>query len=61
MGGLTSNLHLILASFYLPDKSGTGRHKIIYEANAFSSAASTSRLLIACETYRRLFAVRVRI
>lgn len=37
MGGLTSNLHLILASFYLPDKSGTGRHKIIYEANAFSS------------------------
>ncbi|KAL8276438.1 hypothetical protein RQP46_011140 [Phenoliferia psychrophenolica] len=36
MGGLTGNLHVLMTSFYRPDKS-TGRHKLIFEANAFPS------------------------
>ena len=37
MGTLTSNLHLLMSSFYQPAKKGEGRWKILLEGKAFPS------------------------
>ncbi|KAI9885799.1 MAG: hypothetical protein M1823_002378 [Watsoniomyces obsoletus] len=37
MGSLTSNLHLLMASFYRPARNRKGRYKIILEGKAFPS------------------------
>lgn len=37
MGSLTSNLHILMSSFYLPSKTGKGRWKIMLEGKAFPS------------------------
>jgi len=37
MGGLTGNLHLMMASFYQPEHAVGGRNKILIEESSFSS------------------------
>lgn len=37
MGSLTENIHMLMASFYTPDRTGKGRTKIIIEGKAFPS------------------------
>ena len=46
MAGLTTNLHLLMASFYRPqkkDRDGEGRTKVITEEAAFSSDVVSAR------------------
>jgi kynureninase len=37
MGSLTTNLHILMSSFYRPSKKGEGRWKILLEGKAFPS------------------------
>ena len=45
MGTLTANLHLLMSSFYRPQKQGEGRWKVMLEGKAFPSDHVRSRRL----------------
>lgn len=63
MGTLTNNIHNLFASFYKPDKSGKGRHRIIIEGKAFPSDHVWHQSLVksrSCEEARLLTEKTVR-